>query len=94
MWLSADTVIRTWAGLTFYEWFAAHETDVDTHIGWGQITMGSQGETTLAAVSSDFVDQDHTPVVVMIFHDDDIDDVYVAKQRSLATMFKLAFGGI
>lgn len=96
--LSADTVIRTWAGLMFHDWFDKQEEFVDHYIAWGEIGVEWQSEPMLAAVSADFVDEGYQPRVVMTFDDEasefterDEDDAKHA--RNLALMFKLAHGG-
>lgn len=94
--LSADTVIRTWAGLVFYQWFVQQVTDVEYHIGYGELDHVNTGDTMTAAVSADFPDEDCQVFVVMLFHDGDEhdeDDEYATAQRNLALLFKLTFGG-
>jgi hypothetical protein len=92
IWLSADSVIRTWAGLTFYEWFEGQNADVDQHIAWGEI-KGEWDEDMNAAVSHDFVCDGYQPYVVMMFHEHDLDAEYTKEQSALAVLFKLTFGG-
>lgn len=97
IWLSADSVLRTWAGLTFYEWFENQGVDVGDHIGWGEIRDGSP-EELFAAVGHNFPEEWHNLFVAMIFHADETshgitDNEDEARQRQLAIMFKLAHGG-
>jgi len=91
--MSADTVLRTWAGFKFHNWFENHETYVDHFIGWGELGVPWQEDVMLAAVGHEFLDEDHRPQIVMIFMDDDEDAAFTAHQRTLALMFKLAWGG-
>ncbi len=90
--LSADTVIRTWAGLMFYHWFEDQGQDVEWHIGWGELDSENSADTMNAVVSADFPGGDHQVFAVM-FHDYEGDDTLNAEQKNLAMLFKLTFGG-
>lgn len=96
--LSADTVIRTWAGLMFHDWFDKQDQVVDNFIGWGEIGVEWQRDPIDAAVAADFMDEGHEPRVVMMFDDNEEGVTYLEEEdaklnRNLALMFKLAHGG-
>lgn len=96
--LSADTVIRTWAGLMFHDWFDKQDEPVDYYIGWGELGVEYQDEPMLAAASADMVGEGYQPRIVMIFEEDgsespDYTDEDADRAKNLAIMFKLAWGG-
>lgn len=96
--LSADTVIRTWAGLRLHEWFDQQGQCVEWYMGWGEIDRECWDEPMLAATSAEFVDELDQPYVVMTFRDEacefsDYPEEAAQASRNLALMFKLAHGG-
>lgn len=96
--LSADTVIRTWAGLRFDEWFDQQKHFVDSYLGWGEVRKHESQKPMIAAISADLIDEIDQPYVVMIFQDEPCVESYYSEEeaqeaRDLALMFKLAHGG-
>jgi hypothetical protein len=97
--LSADTVIRTWAGLMYHDWFDKQECFVDHFIGYGEVEVEWQEEPMIAAVSADMVDEGYQPRVVMMFEDEANDFAEITEEtarngRDLALLFKLTHGGM